>query len=269
MLKVCDLLALLKSEDKEQHCAGFNDEKLRYRKRMMALNKKKLVISILCMVFMLTNFSYAVFVELGDSGWAMVVSPSVLNVGDIAMPWYQVDDDTLLLELHKTFSQPLVEDEGIFQPIVFEFEKISEDATSKIILTDEYITNDTGYEWFDFHMKLMVSLFNPEAGFDPTFVFDGHQLEQTSYSEFMGYDGLPISLDFVNTEGGGVPFEPSGEDIFWPGYGSGQLVIITDPEMEVGDRFGLKELPSVPEPATLALLGTGALLVAARKRRLL
>ncbi|MHC4130536.1 MAG: PEP-CTERM sorting domain-containing protein [Planctomycetota bacterium] len=236
---------------------------------MMAPNNKKVVISIVCMVFMLTNFSYAVFVELGDSGWAMVVSPLVLDVGDITIPWYQVDNDMLLLELHKTFSGSLIEEEGIFQPIVFEFQKVSENATSTIVLTDEYIVNDTGYEWYDFHMKLMVSLFNPEAGFDPAFVFDGHQLEQSSYSEFMGYSGLPIALDFVNTEGGGVPFAPPGEDIFWPGYESGQLVIVTDPEMGVGDRFGLKELPSIPEPATMMLLGVGALLVVARKRRLI
>jgi hypothetical protein len=118
-------------------------------------------------------------------------------------------------------------------------------------------------------MKLMVSLFEPEAGFDPAYVFDGHQLEQTSYSEFVGYDGRPVSLDFVNTEGGGVPFEPPGDDVFWPGYESGQLVIVTNPGMEVGDRFGLKELPSVPEPATMTLLGMGALFVTARKRKLL
>ena len=234
--------------------------------RLMMTLDKKVFIFVCMMIMALTNLSGAVVVDLGDSGWAMVVSPLVLEHSDVSVPWYGIEGDTLYLELHKTFGRPL-DDSEMFLPIVLEFEKISENASSTIVLTDEYIVNDSDVEWYDFHMQLMVSISEPEAGFDPQYVFDGQQLENVFYSEFVGYDGLPVKLNFLNEEGGGVPPVPPGEDIFWPGYEQGELVIVTNPEMEVGDRFALKEMPSVPEPATLALLGGGAFCVYTRKRK--
>jgi len=227
---------------------------------------RKIFLFIVMVTMVFVSLSKAVTVDLGDSGWAIVFSSQNMMGGEMTFPWYIIEGDTLYIEPHKTFVEP-PEDEDLFLPLVFEFEKISEEAASTIVITDEYIVNDTGVEWYDFHMQLMVSMMNPEAGFDPQYAFDGHQLEEVFYSEYMGYNGLPIKLSFMNTEGGGVPPVPPGEDIFWPGYEQGQVVIVTDPDMQVGDRFALKEMPSVPEPATLALLGMGTLFVYTRKRK--
>ena len=76
-----------------------------------------------------------------------------------------------------------------------------------------------------------------------------------------GYAELPTQLNFINTDGDGVP----QNDVFWPGRQSGEIVIITNPQMQVGDSFLLKEWATAPEPATVVLLGLGSILLL-RKR---
>jgi len=57
----------------------------------------------------------------------------------------------------------------------------------------------------------------------------------------------------------------SGENVFWPGHNGGQIVIVTNPRMQVGEHFGLKEIPTIPEPATVLLLGIGGLITLTRR----
>lgn len=223
-----------------------------------------LLVSVLCTVFVCPALVQAVIVPLDDSGWAMVVSPSS---EEVSVPIVDgITNDAVYIQLGKTFSSP--PEDGFFRPIIIEFEKIFADATANIIIRDEYIVNNTGTEWIDFHMSLKVSVVNPQAGFNPNFIPDGGQLENVYYSWNYGYEGLPIKLNFVDTDGSGVPSSPPGDDVFWPGYMGGQIVIATNPDMQVGGRFGLKEIPTVPEPATAVLLGIGgALLTLTRRRR--
>jgi len=204
-----------------------------------------------------------------SSGWALQVRSDLVG-GQVKWPAvYGVTNDAVTIQLDKTFNR-LFDQYGFNYPIIVEFEKLSADATSKIIIKDERVINETGREWIDYHMILIVNdSSNPEAGFDPGFIPDGDQLEYVSYARNVGYDGLPIQLNFMDTDGSGVPSSlqvPGGENWFQPGYYSdGRIVIVPDPQLEVGGHFGLKEIPTVPEPATVLLLGIGGLMTLIRR----
>lgn len=226
-------------------------------------SKIKFGLLTLYVVLVLSAPVQAVSIPLGDSGWAMVVSPRMEGVSVPIVD--RVTSDAVYIELGKTFTSPL--EDGLFRPIIIEFQKISSTATSNIIICDEYIVNDTSTEWLDFHMSLIVKVINPEAGFNRNFIPDGDQLENVYYSSGYGYGGRPIMLNFIDTDGSGVPSLPAGDDVFCPGYRSGQIVIVTDPDMVLGARFGLKEVPTIPEPATLVSLGTAGIWIFTRKKR--
>jgi hypothetical protein len=216
----------------------------------------------LCAAFVFPASSWALIVPLEDSGWALVIGP---NSGEVSVVVDMVTNDAVYIQLGKTFDSVL---EGeLFGPIIVEFQKISAAATSNIVICDEFIVNDTGTEWFDFHISLPVNLLEPEAGFDPAFVPDGDQLEDVFYSWEHGYQGLPTELNFLNMTGGGVVSSPLDENVFRPGYFGGQIVIKTNPALLEGARFGLKEIPTIPEPVTLSLFGISLLLTISRKRR--
>ena len=219
--------------------------------------------SVLCALFVCA-FAEGATIPLGNSGWAMLTGQCSDSVG-VAVDKVDKDNDLVVIELYKTFKNPA--ESGTFAPIIFDFQKISEDAVSNIVIEDEYILNNTGTEWFDFHMYLLFPIGLGQVGFNPNFIPDGSQLESVSYTMNFGYQGLPVELDFTNTIGGGVPSSPPGEDIFWPGSKSGRIVITTNPQMELGGRFSLKEIPTVPEPGTIFLLGAGFLTTIFRRRR--
>jgi len=221
------------------------------------------VAAVLSVVSALTPCAQAVVVPLDNSGWSMIITDTGQGV---SMPIVESSNaKEVVIQLGKTFTRP--PEFGLFEPIIIEFEKTSADASSNIVIRDEYIINDTASFWFDFHMYLMVDAVRPQAGFNPCFVPDGDQLEDVFYSHNLGYNAMPVQLHFFDADGYGVPFEPPGDDVFWPGLVSGRIVIATDPGMQVGARFGLKEIPTIPEPASFVLLAVGSIITAGRKRR--
>jgi hypothetical protein len=200
----------------------------------------------------------AAVLDLGDSGWQMIVSAENQLVGDIGYPYiYGTINDSLHLELDKTFHKG-PDDFGFMSPLTIEFKKVSANAVNRIVIRDEYIVNNTGVEWVDFHMQLLVSMMNPEAGFNTSYIPSGGVLENVSYSMPYGYNGNPVRLDFENSTGSGVS-HIDGQDIFQPGLAYGDIVIEINPNLPTGSRFGLKEIPTIPEPATAALLALGAI----------
>ncbi len=239
----------------------------------MSMKKLKPCVVILVVMLLAATVS-AVMIPLNDSagkasGWGFVVRSELLLGGTVSSPFvFAVDDDSVTIEIDKTFSVSPTKT-GIFQPIIIEFQKLSNDAVGKIIINDEHVVNDTGVVWTDYHMFIMNGdILNPRAGFNPQYLPDGDQFEEVGYGRFgEGYNELPILLNFVDTDGQGVNTNPAGDDVFQPGYDNGQIVIEASPEMEVGQRFGLKQVPTVPEPATvLMLVGGMGTLVAFRKK---
>ena len=223
---------------------------------------ERIFLLVLSMVFMKTNAVSAGVFPLADSGWAMVTNAQSQG---LSVPAVDKVGDAVVIELRKTFTGTV--ENGFSNPISFEFQKITADAVTNIIIKDEYIINETNAEWFDFHIALMVDSLHPEAGFDTASTPDGHQFEDVQYSMNFGYDNLPILLSFIDADGSGVPFDPPGHDVFRPGAVSGQIVITTDPLMPIGEKFGIEEVASVPEPATLALFAAGALMTYKQKRK--
>jgi len=232
---------------------------------MNLIKSKGWLVSVL--VFLLVAIAAQGSLYPLGNGWTMIVNK---NIQGTEPPYiYQPpQNDTVTIELEKNFFADSY-DGQYYRPIQIEFMKTSADAASKIVINDEYITNATGHEWNGFDMHLMVDALNPQAGFNSGVLPSGDQLEKVSFSENYGFDGLPIQLSFADTDGSGVLSSAVDNDVFQPGYISGSIEIMINPNMAVGSRFGLKEIPvsHTPEPMTLALFGIGTLFLIRKKRK--
>lgn len=219
------------------------------------MNSKNLIIVLAAILTIAVNVNASYNFSLGNSGWVAVTDdPSV----DIVVNDVDFDQDQVVIGITKSFDNPY-DEYGFFDPIVIEFEKTVEYAISVIAIEDEFVFNNTGVEWLDYHMFLMVDMFTPEAGFSKLSMPDGGQFESVSYSDYgSGVYNLPIQIDFLDLDGSGVASSPSLDNAFTPGLIDGQIRIQTnESEMAIGDRFGFKQVPSIPEPATMFFLGLG------------
>ncbi len=219
-------------------------------------------VAVLVLV-VLTGVGKGAIYELSDewsnSGWIAAVNED----WDIGITVDAVRDDAVVIQIQKRFvGDP--DDLGLMPPMYIEFIKDSEEALEKIIISDEFITNDTSVDWIDFHIELAVSIFDPEAGFGVPTDPSGDQFETVIVTGTNGYNGLPTKIDFYD---GVVPEDPPDQDDFRPGWHSGYITIIANPEMEVGQRILLKEYPTIPEPATLFVMLAAGLPMLLRNRR--
>lgn len=232
-------------------------------RKVFSMKLSGLVIVVMALGLLCVSAN-AVSIPLSDSGWSIVVTAESVGGGSVGVASvYGVSNDAVTIELDKTFNHRF--DGQYYEPVSIQFLKTSADAVSNIVINDEYVINETGTEWFDFHMTL-VSAQAPMAGFNSNYSPDGHQLEDVYYSNNVGYNGLPIELNFEDTDGHGVLSGVFGYDVFQPGYDSGKIVIVTNPNMQIGDSFVLREVPT-PEPMTVFLLGMGGLAILKKKKR--
>lgn len=224
----------------------------------MKLSKIAVIsVAVFCMISVSVN---GATIPLSNSGWSIVFTGDTVGGGEVSVPYiYGVGNGAVTIGIDKTFNG------GYSEPISIHFEKTSANAVSNIIISDEYVVNNTGTEWFGFQMNLISST-APMAGFNPSYMPDGHQLENVYFSNNTGYNGLPIELNFADVDGEGV-LTSIGDDIFLPGYESGYIMIVTNPLMQVGESFVLQEVASVPEPLTALLLGMGGLAVLRKKKQ--
>lgn len=218
------------------------------------------VLAVAAAMLTLASTAGAALYQLGDSGWSAAVD----DEWDITFAVDGYTDDGVIIQIQKRFvGGP--DEFGLMPAMYVEFVKDSEEALGNIIITDEYIVNDTTENWIDFHLELAVGP-NPQAGFSDDFIPSGDQFQTVELTGSNGYNGLPTRFDFYD---GVVVNGPAGENTFRPGYASGSMVIVTNPQLAVGERILLKQFPTIPEPATLFVLLAGLAMVSVnmKKRR--
>ena len=209
-------------------------------------------------VVMLPATAQSAVIQLGDSGWLAAVNQD----WDIGVVVDDITDDAVIIQIIKRFvGEP--DEFGLMPAMYVEFIKDSDQAVGQIKIRDEFITNDTTEDWIDYHMELAIS--QAQAGFSYDSDPSGDQFATVVLSGSNGYDGLPTRLDFLD---GLVPNNPPDLDDFRPGFASGSIIIVANPEIQVGQRILLKEYPTIPEPATLAVLLVGSLALVRHRRSL-
>ncbi len=176
-----------------------------------------------------------------------------------------IPDDVLVLEIGKIFKGSL----GQFNEmpsVVMMFEQITNDAPDKIVINDEAIVNNTTADWIDFHYILMgteasfnrAETFPSATGGNPDWDFDIAPFKQYSWRKNPQAGTEQLSLfDGVVPQG----------HTFFPGSPEGSLVIDVDLSGPQFVSFMFKEIPSIPEPATLLLLMLGGAVLTVHRRR--
>lgn len=161
------------------------------------------------------------------------------------------------------FADPAVD--GAIDPLQITFTQVSANAASKILITQENVTNVSGSPWAGFDFTLVGGI-NGSVGlphFDEVESFGGS--EPFSIAPFTTVDKYYEGgvLRGATVTGGTV----SDGDIWRPGSAVGALVIQASPVSTGGfQQFTLLETPLVPEPASmLVLLGTLPLLARVRR----
>ncbi|MFP4355238.1 MAG: PEP-CTERM sorting domain-containing protein [Phycisphaerae bacterium] len=191
---------------------------------------------------------------LEANGWQITLPQWAANVGGAdAVIDKSTDSDVLILELFKLYKG--TGPNGAMQDVQIVFEKIDANAASVIQIENETIINQTGLDWVDFHMDIV----DFGAGL-ATFENDG--LDHAPFDTMVVSDQ---SIDFYDgvVAAGDIWFLGDGND---PDAG-GRILININPDSTTGDMFILKEVPSIPEPATMSLLGFGVLAMIRRRRR--
>lgn len=223
-----------------------------------------------CLLMLAGGVSAATY-DFSDVGWR-IQTPDDFSVSIARDPGGV--GQALVLELAKVFRSgpdPLTE---VFPSILLTFQQTRPDAqtVSRIVIADEAITNLTGTAWLDFHWILMgfgyaefnVDLTNPVVTSTPQ--NPGWQISPfTNYEwSYRGEKAVELAAN------GGVVAD--GQTWF-PGLGVGGLVIDLDLSIDNGTAadgravWVLKEIPTVPEPATLSVLALGGLALLHRRRR--
>jgi hypothetical protein len=192
-----------------------------------------------------------------DSGWSAILADDVYS----GVVVDAITDSYVRIEIAKTFFQG--PEGGQFPANLIEFRQTADDIDPLpvIQITSEAITNDTGWDWTDYHWEII----GDDAAFDRT------ATENSGFSIDPFTRGLwgaapagwsPDHSASLDVDGGTVR---DGET-FFPGSGQGRLYIDVDVTGQQPVSFVLRQYPT-PEPGTMAVLAGGALILLVRPRR--
>lgn len=193
--------------------------------------------------------------DLGG-GWQVIIADAIADQIDIVADGFVTIDGvrTLVIEKFAEFRN-YDPQTGLFMGLPIQFRQVGADAdtATRIIITDEALYNNTAQSWTGFRMQLIDS---GQAGFDPVATFaSGFSIGPFTTT---AYSNGNTQVDF----GGGVV---AAGGIWYPGLGSGGLVINVNLANQNPVVFTLKETPT-PTPGAAALLGMG-MLAGSRRRR--
>ena len=231
------------------------------------MNQKRLIIIVL-IVGLSTVGASAGLTPIDSTGWS--VEGLGTFDGSISMTYRGTFNNAIWIELDKEFNSEVFDGGVLGQPAGIKFVLTDPQAVNyspNIVIAEEVIDNNTGTDWFDFHMAISWDFFNsdPYVGFDPEYIFTANlppdnPFQTVEFADYFGMNEMPVSLNFYD---GQVPNGTS----FYPGVGGNEenhIRIVTD--MDQGQFFILKEWPTVPEPTTLLLLSGGFMALRFRKR---
>ncbi len=219
--------------------------------------------SILISTVFVSTSSGAIVFE--SKGWRITMPSWAEPVSGATVIEDPADPDILMIEIFKVFKGP-VGDFGDMPSIVMTFTQIADYANTakKIIINDESVSNHMSVDWTGFDMILASP---GQASFNYDQMFPG--TVNDLYSDQFNIAGPTEASMIAGTRSfTNLRFRdgivPAGDD-FTPGSFSG--VIVIDPVFtDLGPTiFKLKEIPSIPEPASLVLLTCGASLMLRRR----
>ncbi len=189
-----------------------------------------------------------VTIALGG-GWEAVIFQE--NLVDLAVDYVSIEDDVLVIEKFANFASidPFT---GQPDPIRIAFNQVGTDAetVSRIVIADELVANNTGFDFYQFEMVLLGA----QATWDQA-GSAGFSINPFTEMDFIGDQNVLFS-------GGTVE-----DGTFWtPGELTGELIIDIDLSNTTPSTFILKEIAMVPAPAAVALLGLAGLSTRRRRR---
>ena len=227
--------------------------------------RRPLVVS-LCAVFLLTLVAADSegSILLNSKGWE-ITGPSQTNEFSASIVEDEYDDSSvLIIEIFKNFKADW--EFGVAPSLNLSFTQVADDASTatRIIINDELIKNNTDKDWYDFHW--ILGTFDV-ASFDQieTAKMDMTPFAQHSWNVWQDDPNDATTRKEELTVFDGIV--PMG-DSFHPGHVTGGIVIDIDLPTDDNDEafFYLKELPSIPEPATMSLLALGGFAMLARRK---
>ncbi len=216
-------------------------------------------IALVCLILPITA-SADVIVQLkiggNDSGWDAILADDI-HTGIFVD---SVTSSTVTIEIVKDFYLP--PENGVFPSHVIRFRQRLDDAATvpTIRISDEFIANNTGEEWLDYHWQILEEVAAFDAAATDASGFNIDPFTNKVWVPAAGWDAAHASG--LNVDEGVVPVG----GLYMPGSVSGWLEIDVDLSAPAEVEFTLEQIPT-PEPGTMAMLAVGGVGALVRRRR--